>query len=94
MSFFALFLICKLVQKLFLPYTCDIKKITEKIVEIVLFTLVAAILYFFSDWLLRLLEQKSGVPFKHRNIIFFIIFLSSSLIFFELLQRFLANGSG
>ena len=41
--------------------------------EIVLFTLVAAILYFFSDWLLRLLEQKSGVPFKHRNIIFFII---------------------
>ena len=52
--------------------------------EIVLFTLVAAILYFFSDWLLRLLEQKSGVPFKHRNIIFFIIILSSSLIFFEL----------
>jgi len=58
-------------------------------VEIVLFTLVAVVLYLFSDWLLRQLERRRGAPFKNRSIIYFIIIFVLALGTFELLQRFL-----
>ncbi len=62
---------------------------TEIILEIFLFTLVAVALYFFSDWVLRALEQRRGAPLPYRNIIFFAIILTLSMASFQLLQHFL-----
>lgn len=56
--------------------------------EILYFTLVAAGLYFFSDWALDRVERARGARFKHRNIIFFVIILALALLSFELLSFF------
>lgn len=43
--------------------------------EVIYYTLVAAGLYFMSDWVLDRIEVSRGARFKNRNIIFFIIIL-------------------
>jgi len=43
--------------------------------EVIYYTLVAAGLYFMSDWVLDRIEVARGARFKNRNIIFFIIIL-------------------
>lgn len=43
--------------------------------EIVAFTLVGIGLYFFSDWVLAMLEKIHGEPLPHRNIVFFVVIL-------------------
>jgi hypothetical protein len=60
--------------------------------EILLFTVVAVALYFFSDWLLRQLERYRGKPFEHRQGIYFVIILVLSLGTFEILERLLRGG--
>ncbi|MEH6468139.1 MAG: hypothetical protein V7725_00840 [Porticoccus sp.] len=62
--------------------------------DIVLFTLVAVVLYLFSDWLLRQVEIRRGAPFKNRGIIYFIIIFVLTLGTFEVLQHFLQQSSG
>ena len=62
--------------------------------EIIVFTLVAIFLYFFSDWLLRQFEIRRGAPFKNRSIIYFIIILLLTLGTFEFMQHFLQSSSG
>ncbi|MDX2348846.1 MAG: hypothetical protein QNK32_00510 [Porticoccus sp.] len=62
--------------------------------NIVLFTLVAIVLYLFSDWLLRQIEIRRGAPFKNRSIIYFVIIFVLTLGTFEVLQRFLQHSSG
>ena len=54
--------------------------------EIVYFTLVAAGLYFFSDWLLDRIEKARGERLAHRNIIFFAIILVLALLSFKLID--------
>ena len=54
--------------------------------EIVYYTLVAAGLYFMSDWLLDRMEILRGERFKYRNIVFFIIILVLAFITFGLIN--------
>ena len=53
--------------------------------SIVYFTLVAALLYLFSDWVLQRVEVAVGRRFEHRSLIFFAILLTLALISFSLL---------
>ena len=53
--------------------------------NIVYFTLVAALLYLFSDWVLQRVEVAAGRRFEHRSLIFFAILLTLALISFSLL---------
>jgi len=55
--------------------------------EILIFTLNAIVVYLFSDWLLRRIEQGRGQVLKHRQIIFFVIFLTLAMTTFTLLRR-------
>jgi len=57
--------------------------------QIVLFTVVAAGLYFFTDWALRLIEQRRGEPLPNRNLVFFIIILVAAIVSFQIIQRIL-----
>ena len=54
--------------------------------EILYFTLVAAGLYFFSDWLLARIESARGKRFEQRSLIFFVIILVLTLISFQLIN--------
>lgn len=56
--------------------------------EIIWFTLAAAMLYLASDWILRQIEKWRGEPLANRSIVFFMIFLPLVLIAFELIQHF------
>jgi len=51
------------------------------------FTLVAIVLYLFSDWVLNRCEVAAGKRFEHRSLIFFAILLSLALITFSVIQR-------
>jgi len=53
--------------------------------SIVHFTLVAALLYLFSDWVLQRVEVAVGRRFEHRSLIFFAILLLLALGSFSLL---------
>lgn len=57
------------------------------IIEIVLFTLAGAFLYFFSDWALNQIERLRGGRFEHRSIVFFAIIMVMALIVFEVMSR-------
>jgi hypothetical protein len=59
--------------------------------NIVLFTLVAAVLYLFSDWLLTRIEIKAGKRLEHRSLIFFAILLTLALTTFSLIQVYTGN---
>lgn len=59
--------------------------------EIVYFTLVGAVLYFFTHWALDRIEQSRGSRFKHRDLIFFGIILVLALVSFQVIQRLLAD---
>jgi hypothetical protein len=54
--------------------------------EVIIYTLVAAGLYFMSDWILDRLEVSRGARFKNRSIIFFVIILILAFISFNLLK--------
>ena len=60
--------------------------------NIVYFTLVAAILYLFSDWALQRAEAAAGRRFEHRSLYFFCILLALSLTSFTLIGH-LAGGT-
>ena len=51
--------------------------------SIVYFTLVAAILYLFSDWVLQRVEAAAGRRFEHRSIVFFCILVTLALASFS-----------
>ena len=59
----------------------------------VYFTIVAALLYLFSDWLLQRLEISAGRRFEHRSLIFFAILLSLALTSFSLIQQYTGSAS-
>ena len=53
--------------------------------SILYFTLLAALLYLFSDWVLQRVEVAVGRRFEHRSLIFFAILLTLALTSFSLL---------
>ncbi len=59
--------------------------------DLVLFTLNAIVIYGVADWLVRLIEKRRGAAIKHRQVVFFIIFLSLALISFRLLKNLLGT---
>jgi hypothetical protein len=71
------------------PHYAWLKQIA---MNIVYFTLVAALLYLFSDWVLQRVETAAGRRFEHRSLIFFAILLPLALISFSLLGN-LAGGT-
>ena len=54
--------------------------------EIVLFTLVAIILYLVSDSILKAIEKRKGKVLENRSLIFFVIITVLALITFNILQ--------
>ena len=59
--------------------------------EILIFTLNAIFIYLFSDWIIRTIEQSRGEALKHRQVVFFVIFLTLALVTFQVLQSILAG---
>ena len=57
--------------------------------EVVYYTLVAAILYLASDWLLDRIETIRGERFKYRSIVFFFIILVLAFISFSVIKTML-----
>ena len=59
--------------------------------EIVVFTLNAIVVYLLADWIIRAMERKKGEVLKNRQVIFFVIFLSLALISFNVLKTLLTS---
>ncbi len=62
--------------------------------SIVYFTLVAAILYLFSDWLLLRVEAAAGRRLEHRSLVFFCILLALALTSFTLIGHLTGTTQG
>ena len=59
--------------------------------EIVYFTLVAALLYLFSSWLLERIEIAAGRRFEYRSLLFFFILLTLATTSFYLIRLYTGN---
>lgn len=57
--------------------------------QVILFTVVAVGLYFFADWMLRLIEHYRGAPLPNRSLVFFAIIFVTAIISFQIIQRIL-----
>ena len=57
--------------------------------EVIYYTVVAACLYFMSDWILDRIEVSRGARFKNRSIIFFLIILVLAFVSFNLMKYLL-----
>lgn len=53
--------------------------------QIVYFTLVAAILYLLSNWLVDRIEIAAGRRFQYRSLLFFALLLALAMISFSLI---------
>ena len=58
--------------------------------EVLMFTLNAIIIYLLADWIIRTIESKRGEVLKNRQIVFFVVFLPLALISFNLLPKLLS----
>ena len=54
--------------------------------EILLFTLVAIVIYLVADWIVRRIEARRGEVLKQRQVIFFAVFLVLALVSFRVLR--------
>ena len=54
--------------------------------EVVLFTLVAIVLYVISDSIIKFIEKQKGDLLKHRSIIFFVIITVLAVASFNLIR--------
>ncbi len=59
--------------------------------DAIYFTLVAIVLYLFSDWLLEQIEIKAGKRLEHRSLIFFVILLTLAMTSFWLIRTYTGN---
>jgi hypothetical protein len=60
--------------------------------EIVIFTLNAIVVYLVADWIVRLIEAKRGEALKRRQLVFFGIFLTLALVTFQALRTVFQTG--
>ncbi len=56
------------------------------LIEILLFTLVAIVIYLVADWIIRMIEARRGEILKNRQVIFFAIFLVLAMVSFRVLR--------
>lgn len=54
--------------------------------QIVYFTVVAAVLYLFSNWAVDRIEIAAGRRFQYRSLLFFSILLTLALVSFSLIR--------
>lgn len=59
--------------------------------QYVYFTLVAAILYLASAWIVERIEIAAGRRFEYRSLLFFGILLTLALISFSLIRTYTGN---
>ncbi len=59
--------------------------------QILYFTLVAALLYLASNWILERIEIAAGKRFQNRSLLFFGILLTLALISFGLIRTYTGN---
>lgn len=57
--------------------------------EILLFTLVAIVIYLVSDRIIRIIEGRRGRILKNRQVVFFAVFLVLALVTFRVLRTLL-----
>jgi len=57
-------------------------------VEIISFTLVAALLYLLSNWIVDRIEMAAGRRFEYRTLLFFGVLLTLALISFGLIRAY------
>ena len=62
--------------------------------SIVYFTLVAAVLYLFSDWVLQRVEAAAGRRFEHRSLVFFCILVTLALASFSFIGHLTGSTQG
>jgi len=60
-------------------------------VEVVYFTITAALLYFVADRLLDLMERRAGRRFEQRSLIFFAMLLGMALVSFAVIRHLLGD---
>lgn len=59
--------------------------------EILVFTLNAIVIYFLADWIIKLLEARRGEILKQRQAVFFVVFLGLALLSFNILRALLSS---
>ena len=59
--------------------------------QYIYFTLVAAILYLASAWIVDRIEIAAGKRFEHRSLLFFGILLTLALISFSIIRNYTGN---
>ena len=59
--------------------------------EVVYFTLVAALLYLVSNWIVERLEIAAGRRFEYRSVLFFVILLTLALTSFYFIRLYTGN---
>jgi hypothetical protein len=64
----------------------------RRIVQILLFTALAVVLYLVADRALNALEVRAGRRFEYRSLIFFVILLALAIAVFSAVQRFAPAG--
>ena len=60
--------------------------------EILIFTLIAIVMFFVGDWIVRRIEMRRGVVLNQRQAVFFVIILVLFLVSFQLLRAFSISG--
>ena len=59
--------------------------------EVVYFTLVAALLYLVSNWIVDRLEIAAGRRFAYRSLLFFVILLTLAMTSFYFIRLYTGN---
>jgi len=59
--------------------------------QIVYFTLVAALLYLASNWIVDRIEVAAGRRLEYRSLLFFVILMSLALSSFYLIRAYTGN---
>ena len=58
----------------------------------ILFTVLAVVLYLVADRALNALELRAGRRFEHRSLVFFVILLALAIAAFSLVRQFVPVG--
>jgi cytochrome c biogenesis factor len=59
--------------------------------QILLFTVLAVVLYVAADRMLDAMERRAGRRFEYRSVYFFVILLVLAIVAFSAVQRFASD---
>lgn len=59
--------------------------------EIILFTVVAIVLYLISDWIVQRIEIAAGRRLEHRTLLFFALIAVLAVTTFSLIRTYLSG---